>query len=61
MRTLALARACTDEDEDAEADLDSVDADEDAEFEALLGELYSPSNWPFDELLSVFLPVLLTV
>ena len=44
VRTLALARACTDEDEDAEADLDSVDVDEDAEYEAFLGELYSPSN-----------------
>ena len=44
VRTLALARASTDEDEDADAYLDSVDADEDAEFEAFLGELYSPSK-----------------
>ena len=41
VRTLALARASTDEDGDAEADLDSVDSDEAAEYEAFLGALFA--------------------
>ncbi len=41
---IASARASAADDDVDDDDLDTVDADEDAEYEALIEELYSPSD-----------------